>query len=371
MLDRKITFGCIGDLHLSGKRAEVLGPCMTWAKQEALARKCYGIILAGDVFDKEAIGDAGNTPGDVADLFWNNLYDPDLHYVMVSGNHDRDGPNRGSAIKIFNTHPNFSLGLSNIVSKLLFPEYNLTLHLIPWLYGAEIEERLRTLRSTRNESNTAINILVAHCRVQGARMADQRIYNPDTDEGFCIPKDILEQFDHLVLGDLHEYQEVIPGRGGYKGILTQTSYQDEGFPCGMSFLECDSSDHQNPVKEQWVECPVARRHETLVLREQRDVDELVEVVRLDSSIRRRLRYHLDSSEASKRLQDYIIEQLPDCERDPILTVTRTKRTEERIDQLDNEESALEFWIRSQDKSVEEATRLRRGLQELKAFQTSE
>lgn len=397
----------ITDVHLIGRAMERKVAPLKWAADRAIDENVSLVVSAGDLTEHDQFGDKTLTPGGVVELWRENfarpLYFANIAVWHVRGNHDKRAPNRGSSLAAFTYPLDF---VAERISYVLYEHHkpNVGFVFVPWLYPVEligprpesegdadyqnrftntvtdhIREVLAELRKGTPDETPVV--LIAHCRVPDAVMNDGQLC-PDG-KGLVIRRETLELFDHLHLGDIHRRQDVLDaagrwlampdalpeghaalgGRGGYTGALTQEGLDEAGNPSGVEIVTVHDDGHFERI---WHECPCAHRYYKIFVATPHEAQALVSSG-LEGNSTFQASFIQDGSEQAATIAEELtkLEPLglqikPQDRREP----SRSLRTEEQLERLDDPPAALSFYGRANNIPEEQLQDLHRELSEL-------
>ena len=361
-------FGIIADIQLQGKGLAEAGACLKWAAAILQEQRVDAVLLPGDIFERDQLGDRTRQTGGVADVFYEFLEElREIPVHAVSGNHDRFGIARDSALKTIR-YPNFFLHDTTTPANMDRVSWPHTcVFFLNWIYppspqwlAQEFERMLPLLDELRSRSSADIAfVLCAHGQVVGAIQNGGHA----CDGGVSIlPREFLSKFDYLALGDFHLRQEILPGRGGFVGALFQQDIGEEDDPCGIETVQvgpCEDKPLQ--IVSTWHECPVARRYKTMLVTSPDQAKELLSLDLSHTSLR--VQYPFDGTPEAVNLRAVLTPFIAQgIKLVPIRPKTeRTLRTNGKLERVDSPTCALEFWIHEKNVPKEEAELLRECL----------
>ncbi len=359
------TYMKITDIHLKDTNLERKIPVLTWASNLAVSLAVDVVIDAGDLTESDHFAGRNNTPGAMVkaykEAFSDHLAKYNIPVHHVRGNHDKKSASRGSSLHCFAGQNDWTW--EDIGMEVFRPNKNehYGVVFVPWMYPEEIlgghdpqvesidayRQRYLDVTSEKIKSlhhmlagDCAFTILAAHCQVRGASLSASQLCKGD--EGLVLGPEVLELFNDLHLGDIHMRQEILKGRGGFTGALSQEGFDEEGNPSGVEVVTVDDN---GPVEREWHECPVASRYCTTVIEEP---EEAAALSSPSPNTIARLRYAHDGSEKAAAIaavleplarQGFLI--------DPQWNMARKEaRTDERLEKLDDPFAALDYYCKA-------------------------
>lgn len=250
------------DLHFRGKDLDAANEQAAAMVMECVRREVDLLCIAGDIFDRPAIGDNHASTGAVAEAairMVRELTKHGINVLMIPGNHDQSGAASADALHVFDGMP--MVTAIREVSVFSISEECPAIFCMPWSWAGDDPTRLVesaiNLRKLKTDDKRLM--LLAHVQVAGARMSGSFCCEPSPGK-WQVSRAFLESLpvDHIALGDFHARQELVPGKGGYVGALRQLNFGEEGNPAG--FEVWDSKTNQT----EWVELDAAPRYWTAI-----------------------------------------------------------------------------------------------------------
>ena len=243
-----------GDWHLRGKDLDAARAQLLEMTRECRARGVTLVTIAGDVFDRDNIGDNHVRTGGVEEVgieAITALTDGGIEVLMILGNHDIAGVGSADALHCFDNRPLVSIVREPRVVELTD---GLFMACAPWSWaGGDAEAAITALMP--------FNALLAHVQVTGARMSGA--FTCEAKPGaWQVSRAFLEDIPavrHIALGDFHARQNLAGGRGGYVGALRQLNFGEEGNPAGFELWDSETG------AVEWVELSAAPRYRTITV----------------------------------------------------------------------------------------------------------
>lgn len=240
----------ISDLHIGIKiygmsQIEEQRHILNTIVQNAVDERIDGIILAGDIYDKQTPSAEGVV---VFDEFLTALSKNNISVFMIWGNHDsKERIAFGSSI-LKDSNIYISPVYNGTVSPItLTDEYgNINIYLLPFLkpqyvrafadteipdYNSAIEYAISTMGINKAERN----IIVSHQFVTGASTCEsEEISIGGTDN---ISADLFSDFDYTALGHIHRPQKIKSEYIRYSGTPLKYSFSEENDKKAITVIE--------------------------------------------------------------------------------------------------------------------------------------
>lgn len=347
-------FAAMPDIHIHPTRYGYMAPSLNWAAKQ-ISERTARCVVPGDIYHKDVIGDSTHTPGEVIDFAKEQLFyheDSRTEWDLLDGNHDREEFNRGSALLCMKDMRNINVYFLPTVVGI----GRALLYMMPWAHRGHEEVTMRAVENMVNAHRDQdersgfprAHILCAHVRVLDIELPDGSEYSEDKAEGFMVrPEWIDNHFDYCLLGDFHKRQEVIPGKGGYVGSLTQHTFKEEGYESGIEIVTIDEATLE--ISTEWLENPFARKHFTHEVTNLEEVHRIIDQRGLGTDFNRvKIKYMIDHTEESRQLWQQIQEL---CDKHSYIAKSShapVKLVELSVDvdtiTGDDPEQAMDLWI---------------------------
>ena len=232
------------DLHASGYRRDA------WKAQFreclAIAAGCHAIILAGDIFDSERIGDADASTGDVANdviagIQWARKQYPNLPEIhALVGNHDMP---KGNALDALAVLEPVGVTVHRGICGSFRRDWGPVVGFLNWSWAeSNAEAHVQELFDLQLHPGS---LLVTHCDITGARMNNGKVADPGA-KRWALSREFIAKISESVHVECAHYhgEQRISERAWIGPAMIQGNFGHADEPQGFVIFDTETRERR-------------------------------------------------------------------------------------------------------------------------------